>query len=467
MARKRRKTSTNSKHKTQLGTKQLPQVQSARESPEVSGLVDEPRGSERLDGGRGRGGAPDLQTEEPMAGDVRILPADPASGPSSAAWGGWNYRVVRGLEDIKALGEWLQHLGGVDEKTPVGCSVGSLGNIAFATKQEGWYIPHTIAEHPVLRQVLLSTIGTERRAPALVVHRSSDFLDWFPRPSQTHLEAVANNVVHDMIALEYATGRAVPRGLPALQEALDCAVVGPALALEAPAFYTRVGFPITKFRTRTPPDEAIRWTLTYDYLLFRVVTALTRDPTMTRWFDELKNPMVEFGRVVDLPPREAVSFLLWMICGGDETLLTQHHLDWAPLLPDTPKLIQATRIDKQLPNLRLGLVRMLEQVSTVRRTTTMYGRRSPWGLRPEELLHFSVFGSINDILDVANASLIHFGSSYHSLCSDQETKHPSWLRARFVGYTTQEPLQWQSDVEKLALLNHPLVVSLDPKVVVE
>jgi hypothetical protein len=387
------------------------------------------------------------------------------------------------------LGEWLQVLGGEVEKTPVGIAATS-SELALATKAQGWLLradvdPETHARlagsagHAVLRKLLTA----ERTAPALVT-RDTGYLitaleNWL---GDYDRNALLPNIVHDMKVLEYVTGRGIAVGMTALKDALDCAVVGPGMALEAPRFYQQVGMPLARHNAQTHviyvdpevPAQAAgakpwsRWTLTYDYLLFRVLAHYTRDPTMTRWFEEGRSPLQEFSSYLELNSKEATAFLLWMVCGEEEELVSRYYPDWATLMPEAPQLIKASRVDKTLPNLRLGLIRLTDQYAISRKTETLYGRRSPWGLKPQELLHFVIMGSVNDLLDVVVASIIRLGSDAHWLVPEASTKYNHWLRAQVVGYSKEEPMDWQRKLEELGQLNNPLgAVSLEPRVSVE
>jgi hypothetical protein len=420
-----------------------------------------------------------------VEGDVRDVPADEASGPAEERLGEWSYRVVRSSEDLLALGEWLQKLGGEVEKTPVGFSVHNT-EMALATKAQGWLIPHS-SQSPALNGVLVKALTTERASPALVLRDTTSLIQdveegWFgPGFDGTPL---LSNVIHDMTVLEYVTGRPVARDLSPLKDALDCAVVGPGMALEAPRFYRKVGMPLVRFNAQSfhlGIDDQVetttkkgtllkgtRWTLNYDWLLFRVLTHYTRDPTLTRWFTDGSNPLDMWMRAVDLGSEEAIAFLLWMVCGEEEELVSKYYPDWAAYMPEAPQLIKASRIDKNLPTFRLGLMRLTDQYALRRKTETLYGRQSPWGLRPPELLHFAIMGSVHDLLDVAVASIIKMGSKQHWLVPSKTTGYNHFLRAAIRGYTKEDPMEWQQNLEQLAFLNHPLgAVSLAPRVGVE
>ena len=410
---------------------------------------------------------------------VPVISPNPVSGPTEEKLGYWPYRIVRTAEDLLAFGEWMQGLGAEVDKTPVGIAVQRGSGLALATKAQGWFFNYADAPPAAYEGLLRKTLLTERTSPALIVRDTpqvvEDLEEWLGKGySRSDL---LPNIIHDMTMLEYATGRPVARGLNPLKDALDCATVGPGMVLEAPRFYREVGVPLVRFNARSlnlginRADEQAagrRWTLQYDWLLFRVLTHYTRDPTLTRWFQDSSNPMSMWMQVVELEPNEAIAFLLWMVCGEDEELISQHYPDWATHLPEAPQLVKASRIDKNLPAFRLSLIRLMEQYSIIRKTETLYGRRSPWGLRPAELLHFAIMGSVNDLLDVVMASVINMGSETHWLQSTETSKYNQWLRATIVGYTAEEPMEWARNLEQVGGLNQPLgTVLLEPRVAVD
>jgi len=403
------------------------------------------------------------------------------SEPAEQRLGDWPYRLVQTPDDLIALAEWLQKLGAEEEKTPVGIAANSE-ELAFATNSQGWLlrINHSGVNTPFsyARDVMKKLLTTERGAPALVTRDTGALVMILQQWLGTYdRDALLSSVKHDMLALEYTTGRPIARDITPLKDALDCAVVGPAMALEAPRFYQQVGLPLIQHNAKRlrfdleegPPSEGLsRWTLTYDWLLFRVLAYYTHDPTFKRWFQDGQNPLEMFSQAVELDSKEAVTFLLWMVCGEEEELVSRYYPDWAANMPETPQLIKASRVDKTLPNFRLGLLRLTDQSVSTRKTTTLYGRQSPWGLRPAELLHFSIMGSVNDLLDVAVASIINMGSEQHWLVPEKNTRYNHWLRATVMGYTKEEPMKWQQQLEQIGGLNNPLGdISLEPKVAVE
>ena len=477
MAKRRGKSKrklANMEQQNKLGPGELPEeaggVRRPLAAPEVPRDAGEPDGLECFNRGEDQREASDTEADEGVAGAVRAVASDQDGGPAEERLGDWPYRIVHDADSMGALGTWLLAMGSEVEKTPVGISA-TPNEIAFATKAQGWFVTWNEHTGPI-KGIIERALKAERVAPAFVVRDTGELLKnlymWFEEYTDDNLNPILPNIVHDMTALEYASGRPVARGLTPLKDALDCAVVGPALALEAPRFYREVGLPVVRHSASFQEmdlDVMSKWKMSYDWLLFKVLAYYTHDPTITGWLRDRLNPLREFSRTIGLDDKGATAFLLWMVCGEDESLLSRLYPAWAAALPDTPQLIKATYVDKHLPNLRLGLMRIADQCTTSRRATTLYGRRSQWGLSAPELLHFYIMGSVDDILDVAVASLINMGSAIHWLEPDRDTNYNRWLRASIVGYTDEEPMEWESKVKELGKLNDPLGnTSLEPNV---
>ena len=473
-SRRQRKRRANRRNKAQLGTQQLQESRRAAASPEDSTDATQPDSSGRPVGGEERGDPTHQEAEEAVRQGVPDVETDIASGETEGHWGNWPYRVVGSDDDFLELSWWLQVLGNAVEKSPVGISA-TDDKLAFATKEQGWLVRWGYWESPfVWPEVLGKVLTTERVAPVLVTRDTNALVEamghWIGRDASNLLP----NIVHDMAALEYTTGRSIARDLSPLKDALDCAAVGPALAVEAPKFYHKVAMPLVRHNAGPQVIEDIdsksRWTITYDYLLLRVLTHFTKDPTMIRGFNESKNPLETFSNYLEIDSNHAIAFLLWMVCGEDVALMARYYPEWVNSMPESPKLIKALHVEKKLPNLQIGLIRLLEEYTTSRRAETLYGRHSPWGLRPEELLHFSIMGSVCDLLDVLVATLLlpQYGSKNHWLISAKDKGYPHWLRAQVVGYNGEEPMDWQRKLEALSHLNDPLgQVPLDGKVSVD
>lgn len=497
--RGKRKQVAHRLNKVELGAKQLPEAQPPEEMAAVPGDAPEPDSDERPHRGGERGAVGVGQGEEAVAGTVRDVPTDEGSGPAEERLGGslpldhlemptgdaiiqvenefdpfkerlgdWPYKVVRDDSDALALGEWLQKMGSEVEKTPVGIAA-TPTELALATREQGWLLPQ---QFPTLTAIL-SNLLTERTSPALVTRDTGALVAaleaWLGMGYDRN--NLLPNLIHDMTAMEYATGRPIVRGISPLKDALDCAVVGPGMALECPRFYQQVGLPLVRFNAKgiRSMDAAMsQWTVTYDWLLFRVLAHLTHDPTMTHWLIDGLSPTSELSSCLELPTDEAIAFLLWQICGEDTSLLSRHYPDWAAKLPEAPQLIRESRLNKTLPALRLGLIQLTEQYATARRANTLYGRLSPWGLTPAELLHFTIAGAVHDVLDVVSASILKEGSETHWLVPEENTKYNYFLRATIRGYTSEDPMVWEQKIEAIGALGQPLgMVPLAPNVSVE
>lgn len=426
---------------------------------------------------------------------VRIVETNPTSGPAEEGQlvvappeeqdegllGEWPFQRIRSDTDIAEFGSWLAHLGADIDKVPTAISV-SKSTLAIATRGEGWLVEMKdlpldglgtrATTFAVIQSLLRSALTQERGAPALVTRNLTRLLPsleiWLGE--EYDKAGFIRNVRQDLTALQYATGRPVGEPTTTLKDALDCVVVGPALAVDAPRFYLQVGLPLVK-HTAAVHDidldtEGLQsWTLTFDWLLFKMLAWYTKDPTFRRWVSEEGNPSASFADVVGLPVKDAISFLLWMVCGESLELVSQAYPDWAPGVPDAPQLIKADRIDKHLPNLSLGLTSMMEELTRNRRAQTLYGRLSPWGLTPPQLLNFTLMGSVHDILDVTVASIIEMKGLSHWLVPESTTKYSHWLRATVKGYSVGDAQEWEHRLFQLGKLNNPLgTILLEPKV---
>ena len=386
-------------------------------------------------------------------------------GVADQRLGEWPYTIVMHDEDLMLLGAFLQDLGSAVDKTPVGIAC-TQAEITFATTEQGWVMPRaafTDAAKAMLKRLLFSEQGSPAFCARSARQLVDSFDDWFGFDES---KAILPNVIHNMSSLEYTTGRPVAQGLTALKDALDCATIAPMLALEAGAYYREVAMPLAIHEaTRNNDWTGPNWSLKYDFLLFKVAAHYAHDPTITKWFQQGENPLTQFGAACGgLRAMEASAFLMWMVCGEDEVLLSAKHPDWAARLPEAPQLVKATYVDKNLPSFRMGLIRLYDTLKRARRGSTLYGRRAPWGLSPQELLYFTIMGSVRDIIQVANASLLRLGSDAHWL--DEDTHQP-WNRATIRGHHQGEEtdMEWEAKVTELAKLNDPLgIISLEPKV---
>ena len=110
-------------------------------------------------------------------------------------------------------------------------------------------------------------------------------------------------------------------------------------------------------------------------------------------------------------------------------------------------------------------MKMLEEITQSRRTQTLYGRLSPWGLSATELLNFTIMGSVHDLLDVAVASIIEMDSEAHWLVPEGTTRYNHWLRATIQGWTKVDAQEWEHQLTAVGKLNNPLGDAfLNPKV---
>lgn len=459
----KRKTKANRKRKIPMGSKKLAGQELRGEVREEVPVSNQDVSSGRSDSiGRGEDNSTGVR-EGGVADGVQYVPPSSSTGAPPQL----NYQTVESIEDLQECAAWLIDLGNEIDKTMVGIAV-YRDEIAFATPAKVWKVPTDIyAAKDVLRNVLVS----EKAAPALISRDAKydiNQLDKYLKLTREEKKILSRNFVHDMRALEYVTGYSLTlnRGsLPITNDALDAATVGTMMAIDLPPYYTQVAMPLIGYTPVLADEETSRWSIIYEHLLFRILAHYTQDPTIVSLLNDNQDPMEKFAEIVELDKQQAQAFLLWMCCGEDMSVLNKYHRLEAREMPESPQLIKATKIDKKIPTLRLGLIRMIEQFTNNKRAHTLYGRQSPLGSSREELLHFVLFGSISDILDVVMVSLLNLGSDTHVLLIEGSTNYPYSTRALIVGRTDQPAIEWQNQLEQLAPLNNPLnQVTLNPKV---
>ena len=471
----KRKAKANRKSKIHMGQKKLPRQELRGEVREEVPVSNQDVSSGRSNSERGG----EVDSTRIREGGV-VDSVQHVSTPFTEGTPPW-YRSVDSIEDLQECMVWLRDLGNGIDKTMVGVAA-YQNEIAFATgppEVRIWVLPTSMY---VLKEVLKNVIVSERSSPAFIsrnaqadISRLSERLEL----SHQEIQILSTNFVHDMTALEYTTGHPIiPRGvnLSIKNDALDAATVGPMMAIDLPSFYTQVAMPLMRYSpdggqysTEEREEKSFsRWSIVYEHLLFRMLAHYTQDPTIINWLNDGKNPMKEFATLVELEEQQALAFLLWMCCDEDVSLLVKKYPRESSFMPESPQLIKVTQIDKKIPILRLGFIRLIESFSNTKKSHTLYGRQSPWGASIEELLHFVLFGSISDILDVAMVSLKNLGSDSHYLIVDNASNYPLFSRATIAGWTDRPAIEWQNQLEQIAPLSNPLnQVTLNVKVGVE
>ncbi len=401
---------------------------------------------------------------------IRAIPSNPTYGEAAPKW---PYTTIDGVDQYEDFTTWFQNTTLGDEWSSVGLATLHDG-LYLATKDSGIFV--TLAQMmgrpgaSVVTKQLLASGG-----PKFIsrdVTEDVSFLVGVLQLSVEDEELLLDKFAHDIGQLSYATGTPyLRRGeITGIKDALDAATVGVMMSVNAPKYYTRIGMPLlqhTYLADASGIETSHRWTIIYDYLIFKVAAQYTQDPSIKQWLIEGKDPLMEFASVCELDKKEALPFFLWLLCGEDMNLMQREHSASVPHMPDNPQMVKAMHIDKRIPSFRMGIIQMMEEFQRSRKAETFWGRISPSQLSPAELLHFAIFGSVQDLLDIVVVSINTAGSNNHVLVSDEETGYANWLRARIVGYTERNDIQeWQRYLEDIATLGEP-IPSLNPKVLVE
>ena len=474
------KKKTKSKRRRSTGM-----VKKGRPAPQTRRTGGEEQKTSPPSDGTGSNGARDggklyaaARAGQRVAEPVRAVQTNSTQGEAQEDnLGGWPYIVINTPEDFEKLTTWFENITLQDERQAVGLA--TFGDSVFlATKGSGMIIPgealNSVMAKDILKRRLLAQGGSSFISRSVAT--DMDNLDRILKFTEEEKGLVLEKFLHDMPTLSYSTGHPFMgrQEITGIKDALDAATVGPMMAVDAPAYHYKVGMPLLRhwlssFELDHGTPSGHRWVITYDYLIFRMAAHYTRDPTMIQWFIDGKDPLHEFGEVTQLGRNEAMAFFLWLVCGEDMVLMEREHPQWTSHMPENPQMVKAQHIDKKIPSFRMGLITLMEQSQVDRRAFTFWGRLSPPRLSPAELLHFILFGSVQDLLDVVVVSIANEGSSNHWLVTREENSLDTWLRAQIVGYNEDINVQeWQQFLEGIAGLRDPLMnIKLDAKVAVE
>lgn len=391
------------------------------------------------------------------------IPETPPQEEETPRLGDWPYSIVQSDGDVLAFGEWLQNLGARQEKDLIGLAIHD-NELALATREQGWLL--SVPGNTIQQEILKQQLGAEKYAPTFICRHLQADVDDLAAALGIGRERLAANVKHDLASIHYTTGRRVmPKDtMSTLKDALDLATVGPQMLLNIPTFYSEVAMPVVRHQASLPEDlgKGTRWAVTYEHLLFKMVAHFTQDPTLLSWLRDGSHPLKAFSQTLNLSLEEGQAFLIWLCCGEDVGLMERVHPGWSQRLPESPALVKASRLDKSLPAFSMGMLRLRDNPLP----TTLYGRQTTQRYA-SELLHFFLFGSCYDILDVAQASFIRKGSHNHFLVPEKESRYNTFVRASIIGYLKDErPDEWQYEMEKVAQLGNPLITPLNAKVLV-
>lgn len=387
--------------------------------------------------------------------------------------GRWPYREVSSLNDVAALGGWLNWQGRQEESDPLGIALRE-GVWTFATKGSGWLVVLTDENRELLHQTIKLNLIEGTNPPIIALRDMAlDIPEIVLRLSlgaEDELQLL-KRVSVDISILSYATGIPGARSgnMNALTDALDISTVGVQMSVEPGGYYRNVGLPLGRMKLARPVAGERRWSVTYDYLLLRVLAHYTGDPLMARWFTDDKDPWLELKDLLELDDDPAMALIAWVACAMDEDVLRQRSEEYYENLPTNPRLLLATHIDKNLPTLRIGIDALLARYQTAPHTAkTLYQRRVVMGASPAQAGAHHLWGSVEDIVSVA---LVSFGNLGGTGITSMDSSNPQWMRATIMGYTNKETIPWERELKSMATLGEPLRTALSstmisPKVMV-
>jgi len=385
---------------------------------------------------------------------------------------------------ILELGDWLR------TQETVGFALWDDNRMGFANKNAAWLVelPPSVALWKV-RAAMLKGLLTGREGPLLVTRSIRSVLPklldvifgtYEPGMHTPERRAIAEHFVGDLMLLEYCSGYAVCSqaafSTPA-QDALDCAVIEPQLTVDLGEYYTSVSLPLARHIALQPPDgEGRRWQVKYDHLFLRVLASLTGDPTLYRLFVDTpdEDPVDHLANELGIPHVEVLPFLAWVVLDQDEGVL--YRLGDIGPLPAEPEQLVRDVLDKKLPAIRAWCALESTVYREQQRSETRYGRWTEYPSPVSECFRQRVFGTVQDIIEVALVSLIGEGAQ-----DAHDVSNRWWERAILQGHDDGDMLATVGDVhiplehklKVLCQLGYPIAhlgrsgITLNPQTYVE
>lgn len=421
----------------------------------------------RAGGARGEAGA--------GTGGTGDDPRDPGTNPSTEAIRAvsGNYRRVETVFDLTALGEWLGEHGDRDEIEPIGFAINQR-ELALVDRTSGWIIgtdEDNINIGAALRYHLCGA-----RPPRLATRYLKDDIVRLAQVLGADVVKLAKIFVDGIDTLSYCTGRSYVSNSTSWQtaadDALDALINAGQLRLEAPPIYTRVMVPLRRSEAAYAGDPdfddadryAYRFKVTYDHLLLRVITHFTQDPLLIRLFTDEQykgaDPVAVLAEKLDIDAVSVLPFIVNLMVGEDEAAMHRHFPVQAAYVPANYGMVKVLHADKKLPTMRYGLAAALDEYRGSA-ALTLFGRHAPWGVPRADAAVHHYFGSVRDLLAVAQVTFENDGSFAMSLTED------GWGRSVFTGFTESNPTEFAHEMEGLIRLADPLIVPLGGRIFID
>lgn len=384
----------------------------------------------------------------------------------------YEVHATTGTWGARPFMDWLQKVGARDAD-PVGVAVGEDG-VALA-QGEDVYVVDDSPEWGFFARAALAAAMMGSSPPRLValdaegtLVRLTDELSYH-YPTDDLFRRLSACMLGDLKGCAYVIGQAPPNtNLSVADAAYTARLLEPQYQLEAPPLYTAVTLPLARLKAEWRvfgQDAPADWWVSYHRLWVRVLAYYTGDPTLTWLFNEGQDPLEGLTRLLEWPLEQTESVLVWHVCGRSVDVMAQVAPALMAHLPDDLPAV-GDNWNRRFPSLWLGLTNIMHSYQENRVAHTRYKRKQGGGLHPGAASAFTIFGTVQDILDVVAVTLWH-NRPRNEIMIKQVDSSPLAAVLRVIGVgPAQEQEKWIQMIGDLATLASPLgAMPLMPTVV--
>lgn len=379
-------------------------------------------------------------------------------------------RTVTTPGDVRLLGDWLLLQAKTSETVSIAVKKRPK-KIAISTRDEAWVIDSKlpIAELaiPVLRdrlvegRIRLMFRTTRLDLPQLVRYLGGDL---------GMLQLLSKVTVGDLTSAAACINQPVtePQKFKRIDhDAFEIALLEPQYVQSGmPKYYEKVGLPVSKLHAEADFTGTVKpaWFVEYPDLWIKVLAYYTQDPTLLYDIVDGTDIRQTVARIFHVTPEEAELLLLWCACGFDTDTFRQRFGNRTRDLPENLPEWRA-HISRKLPNLYNNIESMKRSYEQLRVANTLYDRRLRPGHSSGDAVAFRIFGTAEDIINVAAATYWTNRPTSDTMIIGISELANSW-RVLGVGPGNEvENQAWLTYLKTLAPLADPLgQIALRPQV---
>lgn len=252
-------------------------------------------------------------------------------------------------------------------------------------------------------------------------------------------------------------------------DAFEVALLEPQYAHGIAAYYQKIGLPFARLQAESwlVPKKPAEWWVSYEHLWVRVLAFYTGDPTLGWAFVERRNPFEVIGKMFKCSEHEAELRLLWQVCGRDMSVFVNRFSTRASELPDDLTSWN-DQLDRSMPATAMACHQMKQAYFDTHYAETLYKRQLKRGSDYGEAVAFRIFGTVEDIINVAAVAFWNNRPTSDVMITKIEGgPDASLIRVLGIGPQVGVRHQWSESMKQLSSLGNPLgsTLTLNPQVV--